>query len=123
MRGCWLDLLFLDDFFDFAFAGVAEVMSSLEEPLASFCALSHPGDVAAIKSQKKTVSRVTNRFIGASFRESDQIARSPDGRITRFLSVDPALSDRVSHAIDGQHVRRDTVIHAVSLGVTHYVIE
>ncbi len=69
MRGCSLDLLFLDDFFDFAFAVVTEVVSSLEELLASFCALSHPGDVAAIKSQQNAVSRVTNRFMGASLRE------------------------------------------------------
>src|SRR5258708_27780549 len=42
---------------------------------------------------------------------------------TAFLRVNSALPNRVRHSIDGQHVSRDTVVHAVGLGIAHYIVE
>ena len=39
------------------------------------------------------------------------------------LGVDSALADRVRYAVDGEHVRRDAVVHAVGLGVADDIVE
>ena len=44
-------------------------------------------------------------------------------RIISVLSVDAALPDGERHAIDGQHVSRDAVVHVVGLGVTHHIVK
>src|SRR5881296_1337352 len=35
------------------------------------------------------------------------------------LCINPALANRVGHAINSQHVRRNAVIYAVGLGIAH----
>ena len=40
-----------------------------------------------------------------------------------WLGIDSALADGVRHTVDGQHVRGDTVIHAMRFGVSDNVIE
>src|ERR1700722_2794829 len=39
------------------------------------------------------------------------------------LGVNAALADGVSHAVDGQHIGGDAIIHFVGLGITHHVAE
>src|SRR5581483_1101030 len=38
-------------------------------------------------------------------------------------SVDTTLANSVRHPVDGQHVSGDTIVHVVSLGVAHHVVE
>jgi|SRR5580704_6103804 hypothetical protein len=46
---------------------------------------------------------------------------NPDG-FTKS-GVNPALPDGVGHAIDGQHVGRDAVVHVMGLGVAHHILK
>jgi hypothetical protein len=39
------------------------------------------------------------------------------------LRVNPPLTDGVCHAVNGQHVSRDPVVHAMSLGIADHILE
>ena len=40
-----------------------------------------------------------------------------------WLGVDSALTDGVRHAVDGQHIGGDPVVHAMGFGVPDNIIE
>ena len=39
------------------------------------------------------------------------------------LGVNAALPDGEGHAIDGEHISRDAIVHVVGLGIAHHVIK
>src|SRR5208282_6308776 len=96
--------------------------------MSSLAAAVAPEDCAAFISGTLPGSRVCAEarrgwIVARLAAKTNQRANTLSFRILSTSGVNSALADRIGHAIDGQHVGCDAIVHLVGLGVADDVPE
>src|ERR1035438_8842754 len=69
-----------------------------------------------------SLSQMWAHFIRTAYKRVS-CTQSSDAHGREELRVNPALADCIRHSINGQHVRGDSVVNVVGLGIAYNVLE